>query len=90
MIFLSPVSRLRLERQMHGDEDCLRIENPSSAVSTQMRRALVLFLAEGLSGIGVAFFLDTFTWRNKKKYLAKRRKNTIQIAPFHPLPNPLP
>jgi hypothetical protein len=35
-----------------------------------MRRAYVLFLAEGLSGSGVAFFLDTFTWRSKKKYLA--------------------
>jgi hypothetical protein len=30
--------RLRLERQMLGDEDCLRIKNPSSAVTTQMWR----------------------------------------------------
>jgi hypothetical protein len=33
-----PLPRLRLERLMLGDEDCLRIENPSSAVTTQMRR----------------------------------------------------
>ena len=38
MVYHPPLPHLRLERQMLGDEDCLRIENPSSAVATQMRR----------------------------------------------------
>jgi hypothetical protein len=32
MVFI-PLLRLRLERQMVGGEDCLRIENPSSAAA---------------------------------------------------------
>jgi hypothetical protein len=35
---LFPLPRLRLERQMLGDEDCLSAESASSAVTTQMRR----------------------------------------------------
>jgi hypothetical protein len=34
----SPLSRLRLERQTLGDEDCLSAESASSAVTTRMRR----------------------------------------------------
>jgi hypothetical protein len=34
----APLPRLRLERQMQGDEDCLNAEGMSSAVTTQMRR----------------------------------------------------
>jgi hypothetical protein len=34
----SPLPRLRLERQMLGDEDCLNAEGMSSAVTTQKRR----------------------------------------------------
>ena len=46
---------------MVGGEDCLRIENPSSA-DAQLFEA-----AQDKSGSGVAFFLDTFSWLRKKK-----------------------
>ena len=44
---INPLLRLRLDRQMVGGEDCLSAESVSSAADTQMRGALVLFLAEG-------------------------------------------
>ena len=51
-------------------EDCLRSENPSSAAAQLFEAALEI------SGSGVAFFLDTFSWLSKKKYLASRAKVT--------------
>jgi len=38
MVFQTPLPRLRLERQMLGDEDCLSAESTSSGVTTQMLR----------------------------------------------------
>ena len=38
MVLQTPLPRLRLERQIQGDEDCLSAESVSSAVTTQMRR----------------------------------------------------
>ena len=65
---------------MVGDEDCLRIENPSSAVAPD-----AALRPRGISGSGVAFFLDTFSWLRKKKYLASRARdgiNGVQIESF--------
>ena len=44
--FHPPLPRLRLERQMESGEDCLSAESASSAAA-HLRRAYVLFLAEG-------------------------------------------
>ena len=57
---------------MVGGEDCLRIENPSSAAAPYAALS-----PREISGSGVAFFLDTFSWLRKKKYLASRARATV-------------
>ena len=57
---------------MVGGEDCLSAESASSAAAPYAATR-----PKEKSGSGVAFFLDTFSWLGKKKYLASRAKATV-------------
>ena len=57
---------------MVGGEDCLSAESASSAAAPD-----AALRPKDISGSGVAFFLDTFSWLSKKKYLASRARATV-------------
>ena len=54
---------------MVGGEDCLNEVSSTAAPYAALR-------PKETSGSGVDFFLDTFSWLRKKKYLASRAKAT--------------
>ena len=54
---------------MVSGEDCLSAKSASSAAAPD-----AALRPKEISGSGVAFFLDTFSWLRKKKYLASRAK----------------
>ena len=54
---------------MVGGEDCLNEVSSAAAPNAALR-------PKEISGSGVAFFLDTFSWLRKKKYLASRARAT--------------
>ena len=58
-----------LSQQMVGGEDCLSVASSAAAPYAALR-------PREISGSGVAFFLDTFSWLSKKKYLASRARAT--------------
>ena len=69
---------------MVGGEDYLSAESTSSAFVSDAALS-----PKDISGSGVAFFLGTFSWLSKKKYLASRAKsngfNCVQIKTLYTL-----
>ena len=74
VLTLIPLPHLRLERQMVSGEDCLSAESANSAAAPD-----AALRPRETSGSGVAFFLDTFSWLRKKKYLASRATATVLL-----------
>ena len=64
MVFKPLAAQSSTEKLGDFSEDCLRIENPSSAA------AQLFEAAQEISGSGVAFSLVSFFWLSKRKKLA--------------------